>query len=106
MLQDATGFFFSAQSGKQTAWMGDTLPSGRDAEFTVTLPEGILLDDPRIHVFRDGKEIAAAGGNRYTFTAAERGAYRVEVDVAAPTFWGFSSRVTWIYSNPIYLRGA
>lgn len=103
ILQDATGFFFSAREGGRTAWMGDRLPGGGPVDFTVTLPPDILLKAPRIHVYRDGREISSSGESRYNFTASDKGAYRVEVEVETPTFWGSGRRMTWIFSNPIYV---
>jgi len=104
MLQDATGFFFSAKQGGKTVWMGDTLPAARETEFSVSLPPTVSLKNIMIHVYQNGKEISQSRESPYKFKAKTPGAYRVEVEAEIPTFWGFGREVTWIYSNPIYLR--
>lgn len=104
LLQDATGFFFSARQGDKTAWMGDQLPAGFKTDFSVTLPERLALKNIVINVYRNGQKIARSVGSAYAFQATLPGAYRVEVETDILTFWGLKKSVVWIYSNPIYLR--
>jgi hypothetical protein len=103
LVGDASGFFFSAKQPGHEAWMGDILPAGA-TDFDVTLPANVRLQTPHINIFRDGVKIGESDASDYKFTAKDAGAYRVEVDGEVPSFWG-SQRVTWIYSNPVYLGG-
>jgi len=104
MLQDATGFFYSARQGDKSAWMGDQLPAGFKTDFSVTLPENVVLKNTVINVFHNGEKIAHSSSAAYSFQATLPGSYRIEVKCDIPTFWGFRKSVVWIYSNPIYLR--
>ena len=45
-------------------------------------------------------------GPNLTYAAGAQGAYRVEVTLPIPGFFGVEDRKTWIYSNAIYLRRA
>ena len=103
-LQDATGFFFEARQGDKTAWMGDQLSAGIKTDFSVTLPAPLGLKNAIINVYHNGQKINSGTGSSYIFQAELPGAYRIEVEVDIPTFWGLNKRVVWIYSNPIYLR--
>ncbi len=103
-LQDATGFFFSARQGDKVAWMGEELPAGMDTNFFVTLPPRLGLMDVAINVYHNGQLISKGTGASHTFQAKLPGSYRIEVECEIPTFWGQKRNVTWIYSNPIYLR--
>jgi hypothetical protein len=103
-LQDATGFFFSAEQGDKAAWMGDQLPSGDKTKFLVTLPSRIGLKNIIINVYHNGQRVQSGTGPAFSFEEHLPGAYRIEVECDIPTFWGFTKKVTWIYSNPIYLR--
>jgi len=105
LLQDTTGFFFSARQGVKDAWMGETLPAGPTTDFFVTLPpQHTSLDNVIIYVYHNGKQIAESADPAFRFKAHEPGAYRVVVETRIPTFWGRGRNVAWIYSNPIYLR--
>ena len=103
-LQDATGFFFSARQAGKTGWMGDQLTAGLETDFSVILPQDLGLQNPVIKVYYNGQEYDHSQTQAYTFKATQAGAYRVEVQVDIPTFWGIKKSVIWIYSNPIYLR--
>ncbi len=103
-LQDATGFFFWARQGDKTAWMGDQLPAGVKTDFFVTLPQRLGLKNIVINVYHHGQKIARSIASAYAFQATLPGAYRIEVEVDIPTFWGLKKSIVWIYSNPIYLR--
>ena len=104
-LQDATGFLFWARQENKTALMGDQLQAGVKTDFFVKLPQQVSLKNAAINVYHNGtKIIDHALGPEYAFKAVLPGSYRIEVEVDIPTFWGFGKRVTWIYSNPIYLR--
>ena len=104
VLQDATGFFFSARQGDKTAWLGDQLPAGVKTNFLVTLPEHLALKNTVINVFHNGEKIARSKSPSFVFQAASPGSYRIEVEADIPTFWGLRKSTVWIYSNPIYLR--
>jgi hypothetical protein len=92
---------FHAQRGPATVVMGQSIPAGEGAvTFSAqpSLPEGA-----EILLFRNGIEVARAANRALAATAAENGAYRIEVHVpGAPG----SPPVPWIVSNPIYLSAA
>jgi hypothetical protein len=104
LLGDARGFMFSAAQGSKTAIMGDALPARETTLFSIDLPEIESQRDVRVHVYRGGKQILIRDAAPFTFSSSLPGAYRVEVTVNMPTFWGPKRQVTWIFSNPIYLR--
>ena len=104
ILGNASGFLFSAKQGNKTFWMGDQLPAGLPASFSVTLPANSDSKQPVIHLYRDGEEIMQSRDGKLNYLTDHAGVYRVEVEVATSTFLGFSKKVVWIYSNPIYLR--
>ena len=104
MVQDATGFLFSATQGKKSAWMGDRLPAGRDTSFSIHLPEHPGLKNVVTRVYHDGEEIFTSSDDVSRFQARLPGAYRVEVETEVSGFMGLGKKLVWIYSNPIYLR--
>lgn len=104
ILGDASGFFFSAKQGKETAWMGDQLSAARETTFSVNLPHSVPFKHVLTHLYRNGEEIAQSVEPRFNIQDKIAGAYRAEVEVEIPTFLGMSRDVVWIYSNPIYLR--
>lgn len=103
LLGDAGGFMFSAQQESGRGIMGDVLKAGEKTLFTVALPD---IDCPRklhVDVYCDGKKLFSRPARSFQFQSALPGAYRVEVVVNIPNFWGPGREVTWIYSNPIHL---
>jgi hypothetical protein len=54
-----------------------------------------------VRLLRDGVEVRSAAGARLEHLADARGVYRVEAWVEID-----GEPRPWIYSNPIYLRGA
>ena len=104
ILGNASGFLFSAKQGNKTFWMGDQLQAGHPTSFSVTLPPTADSKQPLIHLYRDGEEIIQSHDGKLNYQTDNAGIYRVEVEVATSTFLGFSKKVVWIYSNPIYLR--
>lgn len=107
IMGDTTGFMFSASRGDERVWMGDELRQGGDAAFKVDLPVGATALTPTLHVMRNGEEIFSERWNAASpllFSAGDPGAYRVEVRVRRPGFAAGGGEITWIYSNPIYVR--
>jgi hypothetical protein len=103
LLGDARGFLFSARQESGLGIMGDVLKAGEKTLFTVALPD---IDCPRklhVDVYRDGKKLFSRPACPFQFQSSLPGAYRVEVVVNIPNFWGWGRGVTWIYSNPIHL---
>ncbi|MHB8483342.1 MAG: hypothetical protein ACYDBV_11515, partial [Nitrospiria bacterium] len=104
ILGDASGFLFSAKQNGQTVWMGDQLSAGQSATFLVKLPEHHHFKDLTVHLYRNGQEVSNSRNANLAYESKEEGAYRVEVEVEVPAFlWG-TRKVTWLYSNPVYLR--
>lgn len=104
ILENAGGFLFSAKQNGQNVWMGDQLPAGQPAVFSVKLPVNHKFKELTTRLYRNGREVSNSREAALTFETKEAGEYRVEVEVEIPAFWGGTRKVTWIYSNPIYLR--
>lgn len=104
LLGNASGFFFSAKQGNETAWIGDQLSAGRETTFTINLPAAVPFKHFLTHIYRNGVEIAQSAEPKFNIQDNIAGAYRVEVEVEISTFLGRSRNVVWIYSNPVYLR--
>jgi hypothetical protein len=103
LLGDARGFMFSAQQDSGHGIMGDVLRAGEKTLFTVTFPEIACPRKLHVDVYHDGKKIFTKPARSFRFQSSLPGAYRVEVVVNVPNFWGRGREVTWIYSNPIHL---
>jgi len=121
LLGDSSGFLFSARQESRRGIMGDVLEANEVTLFNVTLPQIESRQKIRVDVYRDGKKLCSKSALRSGSSASARcshslelplsldfqsslpGAYRVEVVVSVPNFWGFGREVTWIYSNPIHL---
>jgi hypothetical protein len=87
---------FSGRTAEHTARQGSVLHGGGIASFTAraAVPEGAA-----IIAFRNGEDIARAGGGALDFQSGALGAYRVEVQVrGAPG----EPPVPWLVSNPIF----
>lgn len=106
VLGDATGFLFSAEQDGRMAWMGEEIAAGRPTRLVATPPPSTRSMQSVIHILRDGKDIAhqPAGAGPLAITVSTPGVYRVEVRTTVAGFLGGRRAVTWIYSNPIYLR--
>lgn len=90
------GFRFTAQGKDGIAQMGDEIRAENGVTLQIRLPqraECILL--------KDGKPLKTwQNRDACTHITTQPGVYRVEV------FIPFNGRRGWIYSNPIYVRGA
>ncbi|MBI1819064.1 MAG: PHP domain-containing protein [Nitrospirae bacterium] len=104
ILQNASGFLFSAKQGEKIVWMGDQLPAGQPVTFSIQLPQPLEFRRTWIHLYRNGAEIARSEEGSFNFSTLEKGVYRVEVEVEIPALWKPARKVIWIYSNPIVLR--
>ena len=87
------GFRYWAESGDETALMGEECPSGR---WTLRAE---LPGRARITLMHNGVAIGEAEGTSLEAEVSDAGAYRIE----AHRHWRKRER-PWIYSNPIYLR--
>jgi hypothetical protein len=88
------GFRFGAQAEDGTATMGDTLRIGSGVTMQIRTP-----DRAYIKLIHNGRVVREDNNtDALTYTAMERGAYRVEV-------WReyLGQPRCWILSNPIYL---
>ncbi|GAB4066952.1 hypothetical protein KHC28_17370 [Ancylobacter sonchi] len=108
LVGDATGFMFAATRGSAQAWMGDTLAGTGAARFRVDLPPSAERLHPVVRLLRDGVELERQPwrGQPVEFTGVQAGAYRVEVRVRVPRFFGGTREIVWIYANPIHLAVA
>ena len=90
-LGPAMGFRFWAESGKQTAMMGESIASQQRLNFHVEVPE-----EADIHLYHNGKKVLEAHGKSAIFRMERPGVVRVEV---------LKKGKGWIYSNHIQIRG-
>ena len=91
LLGPSKGFRFTVRSSEGSAVMGDEVAFCEDAEIEVVLPRRAFL-----RILRNGEEIHRTEGDSLHFSADAPGVYRVEAYIGDKS---------WIYSNPIYLRG-
>jgi len=91
------GFRFTAQGMEKTARMGDEISAENGVTFQIRLPQRA-----ECNLLKDGKIIKTwTQRETCTYIATEPGVYRVEVYLQ---YLGL--RRGWIFSNPIYVRGA
>ncbi len=93
-IADATGFTWQAESGAQTAVMGEEIP----------LAPGLLLRAAsplpcRFTVMADGQRVHEETGRSLDYKPDGRGKYRVEAELNIHGEW-----VPWVYTNPIEVR--
>ncbi len=103
-LGDAAGFRFWVESPSGTLTEGMT--GNAFSTLEVRLPPVEPPPPARIHLFRDGVEVATTGGPGLILPAQQvrPGDYRVEVDLPLPgAFWD-GPRIPWLVSNSIRLR--
>jgi hypothetical protein len=108
---DSSGFVFEAVSAGNAALMGDAvaLPPQSD---NGALPAVLLTARaPRtrtlLHLYKDGKRVAAARGGRLDYAATEPGSYRIEVYLYRRRLGRLCLGVKpWVFSNPIYVQPA
>lgn len=101
LFGDATGFRFSAEGPAGAVSMGDeiALPAGGEVRLRVTTPVGA-----RVVFYRDGQVVRELRDTRRAeLSAAERGAWRVEVYLDQLADFLGADR-PWIISNPVYVR--
>jgi hypothetical protein len=89
-LASARGFSF---------WAGDDVPMGAEAAFDGQALHVRVPRPAQLRLLRDGAVVAAVDGASLDVPGAAPGVYRVE---ARLTYRGRT--LTWILSNPIYLR--
>jgi hypothetical protein len=91
-LADSTGFRFEAETGGQTFPMGSEVYStGQPVVFTGSCP-----CEADITFLCDGKPcLNLSSATRWSWRGTEKGVYRIEARLKG---------MTWIYSNPVYVR--
>ncbi|HTN42723.1 MAG TPA: hypothetical protein VMN77_02885 [Nitrospiria bacterium] len=106
LLGDPTGFLFQGITGSgERVLMGDELTQPGPVTLTASLGTRFRPESYRIKLFKDGMLVADSSTNPLVYEAEEEGVYRVEVELNRPSpFWTHQT-YTWIYSNPIYIRG-
>lgn len=104
LFGDGSRFRFQATQGARPSLMGSVLPAAAPVTFEVDV--GVDAPLAEIVLYRNGAEVARARGRRMEHTASEPGAYRAEVQLPVPGFWGFDEARTWIYGNAIFVRRA
>jgi hypothetical protein len=106
LLGDPTGFLFqgTTESGERVL-MGDELPQHGPVMLTASLGARFQPESYRIKLFKDGILVADSSTTPLVYEAREEGVYRVEVELHQPSPFWINQTYTWIYSNPIYIRG-
>jgi hypothetical protein len=103
LLGDASRFRFEATQDALRTEMGGELAAREPVTLRASL--GVTgAERARILFFRDGALVHESRGSRGEHITPEPGAYRVEVRLDVPGFLGNDRTLTWIYSNPIYVR--
>jgi acetyl esterase/lipase len=96
-LCDPTGFAFFAANNLGVFDIGDTVPTGLAGPTQI---EALLPTAAKIKLIRNGAVAAQAEDAKFSYTAREEGAYRLEAWLSAGgRDW------LWIVSNPIYVGG-
>ncbi len=97
-MADPTGFRFGAEDtrGKALARIGDESTWSEGSRFVVESPLPC-----RFRLMSGGRTIATGQGPRWETPAPKPGVYRIEAWLPV----GGEERI-WVYTNPIYLRGA
>jgi PHP domain len=90
----AAGFSFWAEGEAGMLPMGAEAELGEGYELSARSPRHAAL-----RLFRNGEEIARSAGRGIDFEASEPGAYRVEARLDIK-----GREVTWVLTNPVYLR--
>lgn len=101
-LEPARGFLFTAESGKSSVTMGDSIKLSGDVKLSVSLPDTDLVTT---QIVRDGKVIRTYEDiGSVTLTVSTPGVYRVQVFQHRVMLPFFTKRsFPWILSNPIYV---
>jgi len=106
LLGDPTGFLFQGTTGSgERVLMGDELTQHGPVTLTASLGTRFQPEFYRIKLFKDGILVADSSTTPLVYEAKEEGVYRVEVEVHQPSPFWINQTYTWIYSNPIYIRG-
>lgn len=91
MIADARDFVFFAEDRGVKAVMGESMPFSDTVRLRAAAPHL-----GRIKVVHDGAVVHQVDGTTLDWHPAERGNYRVEVELYIVDKW-----VAWIYSNPL-----
>jgi hypothetical protein len=106
LLGDPTGFLFQGTTGSGgRVLMGDELKKHGPVMLTASLGTRFQPESYRIKLFKDGMLVADSSTAPLKYEAKEEGAYRVEVELHRRSPLWINETYTWIYSNPIYIRG-
>lgn len=106
LLGDPTGFLFQGTTGNGgKILMGDELTPSGPVTLTASLGGAFQPDSYRIVLIKDGEVVSESSTSPLVFEATDTGVYRVEVEIKRRSPFFLPRSNTWIYSNPIYLRG-
>jgi hypothetical protein len=93
-FENAKGFSFIIESGKETATMGDELRWTPKAKLQVALPRRA-----QVRIIKDGVLFRDADAYEIDCPIREPGVYRIESSLKT-----FGKYRPWIFSNPVFLR--
>ncbi|NNE97774.1 MAG: hypothetical protein HKN25_02005 [Pyrinomonadaceae bacterium] len=99
ILGDTSGFTFTAQRGNETKILGEEIRLDDEK----VLLKSSAPQPSRFVIFKNGEIVYESDTTtEVSFTAKEKGAYRIEVylDACGAPF----DKMPWIISNPIYVR--
>ncbi len=101
-LEPARGFLFTAESGKSSVVMGDSIRLSGDVRLNIALPDSSSVETQLV---RDGKVIRTYENvGSIMLTVSTPGVYRVQVFQQRVMLTFFTKRLfPWILSNPIYV---
>lgn len=104
LLGNPKGFSFSLIDGDRVHAMGAEVPLKRDMKLAVRLPQ-VPKVPYEIQYIKDGEHISSVSSVESEFTVQEPGVYRVVVRVIPTLPLPDGKRwISWIYSNPIFIR--
>lgn len=95
-LCDPRGFLFNAENNLGVYDMGDTVPLQNNTRLVASFPIAA-----KIRLIHNGSVVAEGNDSKFSFTAKEPGAYRLEAWLTVD-----GEERPWIYSNPIYVAKA
>lgn len=100
-LYPSSGFVFRVSTAAASGGPGDFLSWGGSGRIDVTVPAG--ASQPRIKVFRDGREIVDKETWAVDEAAPGPGRYRTEVFLRQRGLTGWRRWTLWAFTNPVYV---
>lgn len=103
-MYPANGFLDRISTGGFTRGPGDFVQWNRTGTIDISVPHG--ASEPKIEVFRNGREIMEKNTWDVSEPLPGPGRYRTEVFLRQPGVFGWRRWSLWIFTNPIYVTAA